>query len=97
MPSDTMSYITILLVSSEYLTAFLVPFAAGSFIYIAGSDLIPELHKETNLKKSFWQFTVLILGIVMLSLILFLPHGHSHGEVEHDNDIADNHIEHVHE
>jgi zinc transporter ZupT len=25
---------------------FLVPFAAGSFIYIAGSDLIPELHKE---------------------------------------------------
>ncbi len=72
---------------SEYLTAFLVPFAAGSFIYIAGSDLIPELHKETNLKKSFWQFIVLIFGIIMLSLILLLPHGHSH---EHEN----NHFEH---
>jgi len=27
---------------------FLIPFAAGSFIYIAGSDLIPELHKENQ-------------------------------------------------
>jgi len=28
------------------LTTFLVPFTAGTFIYIAGSDLIPELHKH---------------------------------------------------
>ncbi len=77
---------------SEYLTAFLVPFAAGSFIYIAGSDLIPELHKETNLKKSFWQFLTLILGIIVLSMVLLLPHGHSH---EHQE--GNNHIEHVHQ
>jgi len=32
----------------ENLTAFLIPFAAGSFIYIAGADLIPELHKENK-------------------------------------------------
>lgn len=49
----------------------LIPFTAGSFIYIAGSDLIPELHKETNLKKSAFQLLGLILGIgVMLSLLL---------------------------
>jgi zinc and cadmium transporter len=54
------------------LIKFLVPFTAGSFIYIAGSDLIPELHKETNLKKSGFQFLGLILGIgVMLVLLLF--------------------------
>ena len=36
-----------LLISSyvDNLTTFLIPFAAGGFIYIAGSDLIPELHK----------------------------------------------------
>ena len=29
----------------EGLVVFLVPFAAGNFIYIAASDLIPEMHK----------------------------------------------------
>lgn len=41
----------------------LIPFTAGGFIYIAGSDLIPELHKETNLAKSLVQMIGLILGI----------------------------------
>lgn len=50
---------------------FLIPIAAGGFIYIAGSDLIPELHKETNIKKSIIQLISLILGvIVMLTLLL---------------------------
>ena len=49
----------------------LIPFTAGGFIYIAGSDLIPELHKETNLAKSLIQMVGLILGIgVMLVLLL---------------------------
>ncbi len=39
----------------EHITLFLAPFAAGNFIYIAGSDLIPELHKETAIKKGFLQ------------------------------------------
>ncbi len=57
---------------SEHLTLFLIPFAAGSFIYIAGSDLIPELHKETNTKKSILQLFALILGaLVIMSLIFF--------------------------
>jgi len=29
----------------------LLAFAAGGFIYVAGSDLVPELHKEHGLKK----------------------------------------------
>ena len=50
---------------------FLIPIAAGGFIYIAGSDLIPELHKETNIKKSIIQLISLILGAVtMLALLL---------------------------
>jgi len=53
------------------LMRLLIPFTAGGFIYIAGSDLIPELHKETNLAKSLLQMLGLILGIgVMLTLLL---------------------------
>ncbi len=50
----------------------LVPIAAGGFIYIAGSDLIPELHKEFQLKKSIWQLIAFILGILVMVALLFL-------------------------
>lgn len=56
----------------ENLTGFLIPFAAGSFIYIAGSDFIPELHKETNFSRSFVQLIVFIFGMgIMLALRFF--------------------------
>ncbi|MBD3249438.1 hypothetical protein GF336_05315 [Candidatus Woesearchaeota archaeon] len=34
--------------SVEGFVPFLLPFAAGGFIYIAASDLVPELHKESD-------------------------------------------------
>ena len=46
--------------------SFLLPFAAGGFIYIASSDLIPELHKEENLKKSMISFAFFVIGIWFL-------------------------------
>jgi len=50
---------------------FLISLAIGGFIYIAGSDLIPELHKHTEIKTSILQILAFIIGIlVMLSLIL---------------------------
>jgi len=55
-------------------TLFLIPFAAGGFIYIAGSDLIPEMHKceAESTSKSFWQFAVFVLGIaIMLVFVIF--------------------------
>jgi zinc and cadmium transporter len=54
------------------LTAFLIPFAAGTFIYIAGSDLIPELHKETEISKSLIQLITFILGIGIMALLLLV-------------------------
>lgn len=54
-------------------TILLVPFAAGNFIYIAGSDLIPELRKdEPEPKKSALQLISLVLGIVPMVLLLML-------------------------
>jgi len=52
---------------------FLIPFAAGNFIYIAGSDLIPELRKEEpGLLKSTLQLTTFILGVLILFSLVFL-------------------------
>jgi zinc and cadmium transporter len=53
------------------LTKFMIPFAAGTFIYIAGSDLIPEIHKEVNVRKSLLQLAAIIMGIlIMMSLLV---------------------------
>ena len=57
---------------ADNLTNFFVPFAAGGFIYIAGADLIPELHKETNVKKSLLQFAAFAAGIGMMAVLLLL-------------------------
>jgi zinc and cadmium transporter len=51
----------------------LVPIAAGTFIYIAGSDLVPELHKHSEkLSHSFFQLIAFVLGILMMALFLLL-------------------------
>ena len=54
------------------ITHIIVPIATGGFIYIAGSDLIPELHKETGLKTSIIQVITFILGILIMAALLLL-------------------------
>ncbi|MCJ7804825.1 ZIP family metal transporter [Patescibacteria group bacterium] len=49
----------------------IIPFTAGGFLYIAGSDLIPELHKETNILKSGVQLLGLLLGIGLMVALSF--------------------------
>jgi len=51
----------------------LIPFAAGNFIYIAGSDLIPELRKDTpEPKKAAIQMISIVLGVILMALLLLL-------------------------
>jgi len=45
---------------------YLLPLAAGGFIYIAASDLIPELHKEISKGKSMAAFGFFIIGIAFM-------------------------------
>ena len=52
----------------------LVAFGAGGFIYLAASELIPEIQKEENIEKSIIQFVLFVFGIVLIwSLDLLLP------------------------
>ena len=53
-------------------TVSLVPITAGGFIYIAGSDLIPELHHDVKISRSLLQFGLILLGIGIMSLLVFL-------------------------
>ncbi|MDD3002507.1 MAG: ZIP family metal transporter [Candidatus Shapirobacteria bacterium] len=55
------------------LSSFLLPITAGGFIYLAASDLIPELHRhDQKLSNSFFQLTFIILGVALMSLLIFL-------------------------
>ena len=53
----------------EDLERYMIPFAAGNFIYIAGSDLIPELHAEEDLSRAIIQIVVMCFGVLLIQII----------------------------
>lgn len=56
-------------VKIENISQYILPFTAGSFIYVATSDLMPELKKDIALSKSIQQLIGILLGIfIMLAL-----------------------------
>ena len=56
-------------------SSFIMPLVAGGFIYIAACDLIPELHKQTEFKKTSLSTLFFLLGILFIFLTkLMLPH-----------------------
>lgn len=61
----------VLLVSAQFsdLERYLVPFAAGNFLYIAASDLIPELLTKRHGRTSVIQVVTMILGISVVPLV----------------------------
>ncbi len=59
-------------VSSHINTDFLIAFAAGNFIYIGASDLVPEVNKARTIFQSIIHFTAFTAGLVFLLAIRFL-------------------------
>lgn len=56
---------------------FLVPFAAGNFLYIGAADLVPEIKKDERWKRSVAHFASLSAGLALLLAIrLAAPHEH---------------------
>jgi zinc and cadmium transporter len=58
--------------SVEAFALMVIPITAGGFIYIAGSDLIPEMHKECGARRSMLQLIGIMLGIAVMFALLFL-------------------------
>jgi zinc and cadmium transporter len=46
--------------------------SAGGFVYIAGADLIPELHRATDLRVSILQFVAVAAGFAVMAALLAL-------------------------
>jgi zinc and cadmium transporter len=56
-------------VSLQVDVAFLVPFAAGNFLYIAASDLIPEVNRHHRLATAALHFAAFAAGVLVLLAI----------------------------
>lgn len=60
-------------------TEFILPFAAGNFLYIAASNLLPELHRHCKLKDTIMHLLAILLGIAIIVLITLYGPAHVHG------------------
>jgi zinc and cadmium transporter len=56
--------------------AFFLSFTAGMFIYIACSDLIPDLHQEFKQNKNWNQALPFLIGILLIYLVITFIEGH---------------------
>ncbi|MEQ1635408.1 MAG: ZIP family metal transporter [Methylococcales bacterium] len=54
---------------------YFLALAASSFIYIAVADLIPSLHKKTDMKTSLQQIALIIAGVVLICWLHDFAHG----------------------
>ena len=66
--------VAVLLINADVAdtTKYLIPFAAGGFIYVASADIIPELHKSTKIFHSFLQLMFILCGIGIMYMLLVL-------------------------
>jgi len=59
----------------ELFNFFFLAFSGGGFLYIASAELMPELLKQEDLKKSIIQALIFLSGLILImSLVLMLPH-----------------------
>lgn len=62
-------------VLSQYVSnaqKFLIPLAAGQFIYIALADLLPEIHEKSGVKKYIIEIGMFCVGFALMYALLFL-------------------------
>lgn len=57
---------------TESFTLWLLPLAAGGFIYIAIADLVPELHKTKDWRNIILQVVMICVGVALMALLLLL-------------------------
>lgn len=50
---------------------FMMPYTVGGFLYIALADLVPELHRDTHLKRTILHIFGFVAGIAIMWLLLF--------------------------
>jgi zinc and cadmium transporter len=74
--TTVMAVITFALGSSDQLpVGWLIGISAGFLLYIAASDIIPEIHEKTSKKRLFeLQPLLLLLGVIVVGIAIQLAH-----------------------
>ncbi len=81
-------------VAGDLNPAPLLAIAAGFFIYIAASDIIPDIH-ELPKREANQQAVMLLIGVVFLSIVIQLtPHSHDMHSETHDEHESSEHSDH---
>lgn len=57
---------------------FIIPFAAGNFLYIAASNLVPQLHRHCKIKDTLLHIFAIVLGIAIIAVITIYGPAHVH-------------------
>jgi zinc and cadmium transporter len=56
---------------------FLIGISAGFLLYIATSDIIPEIHEKSDNRRLFeWQPILLLIGVIVVALAIQLSHNY---------------------
>lgn len=63
--------IVILIFRTDFSTSinYILPITAGGFLYIAATDLIPELHKKNVMMENIFQVLFMLVGIGIMLLL----------------------------
>lgn len=56
---------------ADAIVPWILPVAAGSFIYIANADLVPELQKQRGTRATVFQIASIALGILAMYVLVF--------------------------
>lgn len=62
----------LLIKNIESISIPLVSITAGGFIYIAGADLIPEMHRQGETRRDILDFIWLVIGILFMYVATFM-------------------------
>jgi zinc and cadmium transporter len=62
----------------DWFNEFIIPFAAGNFIYIAASNLVPQLHRQCKLRDTFMHIFAILLGIGIITIVTLYGPAHVH-------------------
>lgn len=79
----------------ELIEPLMIPLIIGGFLYIAGSDLVPELHKETRWQRSLMQIMAIFVGLLLMWGLLMVEGAGHEKEDEHarvHTSIAENYL-----
>lgn len=70
----------------HHLLPYFLTLAASSFIYIAVADLIPSLHRKTDIKTSLQQIGFILAGVALILLMQNIAHRFE-GRIESSNPV----------